>query len=196
MASRRSRSASVARASSTACASACRRAASASRRAAARRAWYASRSAARRSCVAASSDSSCRARGAGSPPRLENDSGSARVGVAGNNTIGCDLYYDSSACDGGPIKVVYGSGFWSGVVCEATVTLGAYNVTNYKFGAYQQQRALPPCAYDLLTRSARARCILTLSLSLQMSAAVVGGGGNAGSAGCSGCACGCGAIAC
>jgi len=69
------------------------------------------------------------------PFSLNVDTGSALVGVAGNETIGCDLYYDSSACDGGPIKVVYGSGFWSGVVCEATVTLGAYNVTGYKFGA-------------------------------------------------------------
>ena len=69
----------------------------------------------------------------------------ALVGVAGNETIGCDLYYDSSACDGGAIKVVYGSGFWSGVVCEATVTLGAYNVTNYKFGAYQKQKAMTTC---------------------------------------------------
>ena len=69
------------------------------------------------------------------PFALNVDTGSALVGVAGNETIGCDLYYDSSACDGGPIKVVYGSGFWSGVVCEATVTLGAYNVTGYKFGA-------------------------------------------------------------
>ena len=57
------------------------------------------------------------------PFSLNVDTGSALVGVAGNETIGCDLYYDSSACDGGPIKVVYGSGFWSGVVCEATVTL-------------------------------------------------------------------------
>ena len=69
------------------------------------------------------------------PFSLNVDTGSALVGVAGNETIGCDLFYDSSACDGGPIKVVYGSGFWSGVVCEATVTLGAYNVTGYKFGA-------------------------------------------------------------
>ena len=69
------------------------------------------------------------------PFSLNVDTGSALVGVAGNETIGCDLYYDSSACDGGPIKVVYGSGFWSGVVCEATVTLGDYNVTGYKFGA-------------------------------------------------------------
>ena len=69
------------------------------------------------------------------PFSLNVDTGSALVGVAGNETIGCDLFYDSSACDGGPIKVVYGSGFWSGVVCEATVTLGDYNVTGYKFGA-------------------------------------------------------------
>ena len=79
------------------------------------------------------------------PFSLNVDTGSALVGVAGNETIGCDLYYDSSACDGGPIKVVYGSGFWSGVVCEATVTLGAYNVTNYKFGAYQKQKAMTTC---------------------------------------------------
>ena len=37
------------------------------------------------------------------------------------------------------------SGFWSGVVCEATVTLGADNVTNYKFGAYQKQKAMTTC---------------------------------------------------
>ena len=79
------------------------------------------------------------------PFSLNVDTGSALVGVAGNETIGCDLYYDSSACDGGAIKVVYGSGFWSGVVCEATVTLGAYNVTNYKFGAYQKQKAMTTC---------------------------------------------------
>ena len=79
------------------------------------------------------------------PFSLNVDTGSALVGVAGNETIGCDLFYDSSACDGGPIKVVYGSGFWSGVVCEATVTLGAYNVTNYKFGAYQKQKAMTTC---------------------------------------------------
>ena len=69
------------------------------------------------------------------PFSLNVDTGSALVGVAGNESIGCDLFYDSSACDGGPIKVVYGSGFWSGVVCEAIVTLGAY----------QKQKAMTTC---------------------------------------------------
>ena len=72
------------------------------------------------------------------PFALNVDTGSALLGVAGNESIGCDLYYDASSCDGGPIKVVYGSGFWSGVVCEATVTLGEYEIKNYKFGAYQE----------------------------------------------------------
>jgi len=79
------------------------------------------------------------------PFALNVDTGSALLGVAGNESIGCDLYYDASSCDGGPIKVVYGSGFWSGVVCEATVTLGEYEIKNYKFGAYQKQQAMTTC---------------------------------------------------
>ena len=78
---------------------------------------------------------------------LNVDTGSALVGVAGNASIGCERHYAMGDRCGADIAVSYGSGFWTGRVCEGTVSLGPFAVDDYKFGAYERQRAMTTCAH-------------------------------------------------
>jgi hypothetical protein len=85
------------------------------------------------------------------------DTGSVAFAVAGHADIGCDRFLDTSEliargqCDESKnITVTYGTGWWSGIMCNMTVGFGSggetLQMTNYSGGLMLRQRQMTTCA--------------------------------------------------